>query len=243
MLKKLKKLIYILVQTSPLLIRGLVNGVYASIEHGGILRKHDYSLVVDVGANRGQFALACRLWCPNALIFSIEPLSDPANVFSKFFKNDENVSLQIGAVGANFSTAIMHVSQRDDSSSLLSISSLQIENFPGTQESSTSSVNIAPLDYYVTKDQINGKALLKIDVQGYEFDVLVGSESLLHKFQHIYCECSFIELYSGQKLAHQIIDFLNKKNFILSGIYNIFYDKSGKAIQGDMFFENLNPIN
>jgi FkbM family methyltransferase len=238
MLKKINKLILILIEFNSLAVRGLFQGIYASTEHKKFLKKNNYDFIVDIGANRGQFALSCRLWCPNASIISIEPLTAPADIFSQFFKNDSKVNLYIGAVGADYSTSVMHISSRDDSSSLLAISNLQVENFPGTMEISTSEVSVAPLAHYLNESLISGKSLLKIDVQGFEYDVLVGSEALLHKFHHIYCECSFTELYTGQKFAHQIIEFLNKRNFIFSGIYNTHYDNFGLAIQGDMLFTN-----
>jgi FkbM family methyltransferase len=238
MLKKINKLILILIEFSPLALRGLFQGIYVSVEHKSFLKNNNYDFVVDIGANRGQFALSCRLWCPSASIISIEPLAIPAKKFIRFFNNDSKVKLHVGAVGADYSTSVIHISSRDDSSSLLDISELQVENFPGTKESSTSEVDVAPLAHYLNEAQISGKSLLKIDVQGFEYDVLVGSETLLHKFHHIYCECSFIELYTGQKFAHQIIEFLNKRNFIFSGIYNTHYDHYGVAIQGDMFFIN-----
>ena len=82
-------------------------------------------------------------------------------------------------------------------------------------------------------------SLLKIDVQGFELDVLQGCEDMLQKFSHLYIECSFIELYEGQALAHQIITWLGKRNFALSSIHNLYYGKNGMAIQGDFLFSKI----
>ena len=80
-------------------------------------------------------------------------------------------------------------------------------------------------------------ALLKLDVQGFEMDALRGCESLLHKFDLIYCECSFIELYTGQKLASDVIAWLAERDFPIKGIYNMSYDSDGVAIQADFLFQ------
>jgi hypothetical protein len=45
-----------------------------------------------------------------------------------------------------------------------------------------------------------------------------------------------VELYTGQALAHEVIDWLARHCFILTGLYNISYDKNGKAVQGDFLF-------
>jgi hypothetical protein len=87
--------------------------------------------------------------------------------------------------------------------------------------------------------EIAQPALLKIDVQGYEKEVLEGVGSLLKTFAWIYVECSFMELYAGQTLAHEVITMLAKRGFRLDGVYNLSYDRNGLAIQGDFFFVNV----
>jgi len=75
-------------------------------------------------------------------------------------------------------------------------------------------------------------------VQGFELEALRGCADLLECFAYVYAECSFVELYTGQALAHEVIDWLARHCFILTGLYNISYDKNGKAIQGDFLFTN-----
>ena len=120
------------------------------------------------------------------------------------------------------------------------ISKLQNDLFPGTEVDRTSIIDIGPLNSFIDENTIAGPALLKLDVQGFEFEALLGCESILSSFEAIYCECSFVELYHGQKLAYYIIDFLKNNQFDLKGIYNSSYDKNGKAIQSDFFFTRNN---
>ena len=93
-----------------------------------------FQTVVDVGANRGQFALVARRQFPKARIISFEPLVEPAAVFRRVFKSDPLTSLHQIAIGPEEKKLPMHVSRADDSSSLLSISDLQsslFANSPG----------------------------------------------------------------------------------------------------------------
>ena len=87
---------------------------------------------------------------------------------------------------------------------MLPISKLQNDLFPGTEVDRTSIIDIGPLNSFIDENTIAGPALLKLDVQGFEFEALLGCESILSSFEAIYCECSFVELYHGQKLAHYI---------------------------------------
>jgi len=89
----------------------------------------------------------------------------------------------------------------------------------------------------LTKQDIKPPALLKLDVQGYELQALQGCLSLLASFKYIYCECSFIELYEGQVLADQVVQFLSNHKFRFIGAYNMCYDKNGIAVQADFLFE------
>ena len=233
---KANKLLKIAMTLNPLLLRALRYGVAASIEHMCILRHIECSTVVDIGANRGQFALLLRHYFSNARIISFEPLAEPAAKFRKVFANDKAVVLHEVAIGPNEATVMMHVSGRDDSSSLLSITAAQSEIFPGTEEVATREIRVAPLDAFVTADEIRAPAMLKLDVQGFEYEALIGSEALLLYFDLVYCECSFIELYSGQKLVSEIIAWLSARGFVLIGVYNSSYDRLGIAIQADFLF-------
>lgn len=217
-------------------LRALHNGVAAAIEHQRLLNSINCSTIVDIGANRGQFALVARHCFPNSIIISFEPLSEPAGKFRKVFQKDEKTILHQAAIGLCSEVRTMHVSQCDDSSSLLPISPVQTTIFPGTEEISTVKVRVAPLEEFLSADELRAPAMLKFDVQGFEYEALVGCESLLQHFVFVYCECSFLELYSGQKLAYEIIDWLSARGFSLVGIYNPYYDRLGKAVQADFLF-------
>jgi FkbM family methyltransferase len=195
--------------------------------------------VVDIGANRGQFALVARYCFPNAKIISFEPLPEPARIFRRVFAKDGAVILNEAAVGPIKEDCSMHLSARDDSSSLLPIAGLQSEIFPGTNEVGTVNVHVAPLTEFIKEDEIVGGALLKLDVQGFEMEALQGCELMLSNFDWIYCEASFVELYTGQKLAADVIKWLSERGFKIKGIYNSSYDNEGRAIQADFLFQRI----
>jgi FkbM family methyltransferase len=221
----------------------LRHGVAASVEHVRLLPGMACSTVVDIGANRGQFALIARKCFPDARIDSFEPLAEPANRFEKVFAGDTNTNLYRVAIGVSEDETTIHVSKRDDSSSLLPIGKEQMALFSGTGERETRTIRVVPLDGVLTKQDIQSPALLKLDVQGYELQALQGCDSLLHCFKYIYAECSFVELYEGQALADEVIAHLHQRGFYLKGVYNMSYDKNGRAIQADfMFAEKSNPI-
>ena len=214
----------------------LTKGVAAGVEHESVLRELHCMTVLDIGANRGQFALVARRSFPEACIFSVEPLAAPAARFRAVFAADPRVTLHQAAIGPERGETTIHVSRRDDSSSLLPITARQNALFPGTAEATTASVKVALLRDFLTEDQIEPPALLKLDVQGFELQALQGCESLLHRFAYVYAECSFVELYGGQALADEVIAWLRERGFRLHGVYNMTYDDAGRAVQADFLF-------
>ena len=225
---------------NPLFLKAFVKyKVAAGVEHSGLpnyIRLETIRTIVDIGANCGQFALAARNCFPSAEIVSFEPLKEPAILFRHVFANDARTTLHEIAIGPHEVELPIHVSQKNDSSSLLPITDLQIRLFPGTSEKEIRKVMVKPLSSLLSANEIEMPAILKIDVQGFEKQVLQGCVTLLDCFSYVYIECSFVELYQGQSLAYEIIAFLAEHGFFLHGVYNMYFDRTGIALQGDFLF-------
>jgi len=216
--------------------RGLRHGVAATVEHAAFFASIAPDMVVDIGANKGQFALFVRDRFPHARIVSFEPMRKAASRYARLFLGDTRTMLHPAAIGPDEGVANMYISARDDSSSLLPIDALQTELFPGTQEIGREEVRVAPLSAFLTAEDIPADALLKLDVQGFELRALEGCDGLLSRFAWIYVESSFVRLYEGQALADDVIAFLQARGFALSGIYNLAQDDKGRPIQADFTF-------
>ncbi len=216
--------------------RGLRFGVGAAIEHSEALHGLKPATIVDIGANKGQFSLFCEAYFPGAKIFAFEPLPEPAATYRTLFAANEGVKLFETAIAPQDGETQIHLSKRDDSSSLLPITDLQNKLFPGTELAETLTVQKSRLDTHLSPDKITAPALLKLDVQGFELDALNGSEPLLACFDHIYVECSYVELYAGQSFAADVIEYLRDQKFELAGEFNKVIDTKIGPIQADFLF-------
>lgn len=210
--------------------------VAAATEHDTILAGLELDTVVDIGANRGQFALCIRNLYPAAYIFSFEPLHQAAATFRRTFDGDPRVTLFNKAIATESGSASMHVSQWDASSSLLPFAQAQRDNFPFMKVLRRETVETAPLCACIDSDSIKGRALLKLDVQGFELTALRGCEDLLHRFGFVYVEASFVELYVGQELASDVVAFLLSKGFKLTCVANLSSGRTQRPIQADFLF-------
>lgn len=215
--------------------RALRFGVAASIEHARTPLPHDYATVIDIGANRGQFALLASRRFPRAHIVCVEPLPVPRATLERVFTDRARVDVIGAAVAAAAGESRMFVSRADDSSSLLAPTDLQLTTFPETEVVEQVGVRTERLDVLLDREQLHRPALLKIDVQGGELGVLEGATGLLDTVDTILVECSFMELYAGQPLADEIVRFLHERGFRLANIATPYVD-AGQVVQADLVF-------
>jgi FkbM family methyltransferase len=223
----------------PLSRAALRHGVAPSFEHFEILKGlGKIKCLVDVGANVGQFSLLCKIVHPKAYIHAFELLNKAANTFKKVLGRHPDIVLHIHAIGSEATNQSMNVTARADSSSLLALDA-QSRIYPGTHVVSQEAVCVKPLQDVLRDEDILSPALLKIDVQGFEGEVLKGGEGLLETFDWIYLEASFVELYSGQPLADEIIGWLAARGFRLVSVNcDGFIRQEGKTVQADFLFKN-----
>src|SRR5271170_3840409 len=111
-MKKITKILSCLAH--PLSRRALRLGVSPAFEHAALMRTLRIQTVVDVGANKGQFALLARLIWPDSTIVSFEPLPRPAKKFRQVFSGAAHISLAECAVGESTCEMEIHESARDD---------------------------------------------------------------------------------------------------------------------------------
>lgn len=85
----------------------------------------------------------------------------------------------------------------------------------------------------------DGPSLLKTDVRGSERAALEGCDELLVRFDWIYSEGSFVQLYEGQALADAVNSWLRERRLALAGVYNMSCGNSGRAVQADVLFRRV----
>jgi FkbM family methyltransferase len=213
----------------------LFYGVTPTIEHRTVLRSLDVDGIIDVGANRGQFTLVCRIVLPGVPILAFEPIPVEAATFRKVHGGVPHVALIESALGETTGLAILHLSKSADSSSLLPIGRRQAELFRDTVEVGTIEVPVQRLDDLVVHWTGRSRQLLKLDVQGFELNVLRGAVGALRDCAYIYAECSEVVLYEGQALRAEVEAFLHEHGFARLGEFNLQHAE-GRLVQADYLF-------
>lgn len=216
--------------------KALRHKVAAATEHEDVVFGREYGIVIDVGANRGQFALFARHRFPQANIVCFEPLPLARHTLSQLFRDDSGVRIESCALSSAPGSTDLTVTRSDDSSSLLRPTALQVSTFPDTEAVSVVTVDVKRLDDIADIQMDDAPLLLKIDVQGFELEVLRGSKMVLEGDCDVLVESSFAELYGGQALADEIICLMFNRGYRLRGIYSVTHGRDGAPLQGDLFF-------
>jgi len=196
-------------------------------------------LLIDVGANKGQFALESRESGYQGKIFSIEPLSDAHNILLQNSENDHNwIVAPRCATGSEDGHVEINISGNSVSSSILPMLESHSDVAPkstyvGTEQTPLCRLDTLTGDYCVDAESV----FLKIDTQGYEQQVLLGAPKTLKKAKMIQIELSLVPLYGGQMLMFDMINELHKVGFEVFDLVPILFNAaSGRLLQVDGLF-------
>jgi len=203
------------------------------------LREKNINYILDVGANEGQFVKELRFYGYKDKVVSFEPLLEAHKKLTEISKNDNDWEIfRPLALGNKNTKNIINISKNSVSSSILNMSEEHIANAPESRFIGKQSIEEIKLDDIFNELKIENKNLfLKIDTQGYEFQVLEGVQKNLYLFKGILVEVSLLELYEGQKPWLEIINLIQSHGFKLWSVDRGFTNKkNGKTLQMDLCF-------
>lgn len=189
-----------------------------SLELLELLSSRPPAVIYDIGANAGTWTCLAKSLYPSATVVGVEPLKQHHEAFRHWTsKWPGQVQIFECALGAAPGRAMMQVMDFSDASSLLPITQAGIREFqiaPAKQIE----VEVYRLDDLISEHRLPAPDLLKLDVQGFELEVLRGAEHTLTTARAIICEVSFESFYAGQALASDVLEFLNRRGFRLHAL-------------------------
>ena len=205
-----------------------------------LLRKYDINLFIDVGANNGQTGMSVRKHNYTEKILSFEPGTLPFSLLSKASKNDSSWEALNFAVGEENKEESLNICSETQLNSFLPNKFVESSMFPGHQIVEKQLVNIKTLDSFLgNKINKNDRCYLKIDVQGFEEQVLQGGLTTLLQTYFVDIELCTVELYQNQPSVVKLLNILEQNGFKLLQIYRVSNDHStGQTIVCDAIFYN-----
>lgn len=193
--------------------------------------------LLDIGGNEGQFAKGICLSLPNCTVHSFEPLRQPYFELQKLAKYHLNLKCHNIALGDVNGSSTIHTGGYTASSSLLKPTQHLVNSLPQVVPNQSENIKVMRLDDWIGKVSIELPLFIKLDVQGYELQVIRGGCETIRRASGVLMELSFVELYEGQPLIRDVIETMHSMGFRLADIYEVSRDpSSGLGFQCDGLF-------
>lgn len=203
------------------------------------LKSRQVDAVLDVGANSGQYAMGLRKRGYKGRLVSFEPLAGPFSELQNHASKDPLWECRRHALGDVDGTISINVAGNSgESSSVLPPESHQ-NVFPAANCVVAEEVSIHRLDAVVPEVlRPADRIFLKIDVQGFEKQVLAGSiATVTDRCVGMQLELAFLPLYEGGMLIREALDLAYSLGFTLTAMLSCFTDiRNGRMLQADGIF-------
>jgi len=208
------------------------------LRHRKLFSLLDIDLLIDVGANAGQFATLVRNHGYQGAILSFEPSSAAYRELLKAAATDPlwTVADRM-ALGAAAGEVEINIAANSFSSSILPMLDTHLCAAPQSQYIQREHVPMHRLDDVLPDDADSSTIFLKLDVQGFESQVLSGAAHTLSRTSVVQLEMSLLPLYEGELLLPQMCSTMSAKGFDLWDLEPSFRDPdTGRLLQVDGIF-------
>jgi len=205
-----------------------------------VLRRGAVTLVIDVGANRGDYGARLRERGYSGRLVSLEPGSAAFEQLAGRAKADPGWEVERVALGSREGEMSLHLAGgAGEASSLLPMLPLHYETAPGSRPVKDETVRVTTLSRWLESRRIEDRAIyLKLDVQGCEMEVLRGcAPADLRRIAAVEVELSHVPLYEGQALIDEVVGFLYREGFRIVALEPVWVaPETAVCLQSDAIF-------
>jgi len=207
-----------------------------------LLTDHSVDVVLDIGANIGQYGDSLRSIGYAGTIISFEPASAAFMELKKKTERDRQWRCERLGVGATAGKSVLHVSANSQSSSFLDMLPLHSEAAPTSGYLAAEEIEVTTVDAIIENScGANDRVFLKVDTQGFERLVLEGARRSLPRIEGIELEMSIVPLYRGETLFHEMVAEVCRHGFVLTSLEPMFFHpRTGQLLQVNGTFFRIN---
>ncbi len=192
---------------SPMRETGQMNALLEDLS----FRRFCPSSVIDVGANRGEWSALASKSFPGATFFLIEPQVEMEADLQAFCASHPGSKSLLAGAGSAPGELTLTIWQDMVGSSFLPVAGGE-DSIGGRGQRR---VPVVTLDSLASSGALTLPQLIKMDVQGFEMEVLKGAREILASCEVVIAETSLYRFENGQPLAHEIIAFMADCDFFI----------------------------
>lgn len=173
------------------------------------------TVIADIGAAHGEFAQLARSIWPDAQIVGFEPNSASQSSLERLKQSMPRFDFIRCFLGPEPKDKVQFAAS-DTQTSLLMHQPGQVEGANATDEAPMFSI-----DSLVASGRIPQPDFLKLDVQGFELEVLKGAEAALAKAKAVCLEVSAVRFAPGVPVVADVVNFMAQRQLVLYDIVGI----------------------
>jgi FkbM family methyltransferase len=172
--------------------------------------------ILDVGANKSEWSIIAKSFFPEANLYLIEPLSEMEPYLKEFCEKNPGSKYFLNGAGSKIEKHVL-TTWGDD---LAGANCLVKENASLKSTNKQREILIVTIDSLINEGKLPVPELVKIDVQGFEIEVLKGAERLLGQTELFIIESSLFKFYEPVPIISELISYMVLRNYEI-------YDFSG----------------
>lgn len=190
--------------------------------------KKNSPLIIDVGAHQGESIKRFKKLFLDPEIHSFEPQVKQFKILKKL-KSDK-IYLNNCGIGSKNENKNIFINSETAASSYLNLKNEE-NYFRNIKTINKEQTVLKTIDYYLNEKKIIFVDLMKIDVQGYENEVLKGAINSLEKIHLIEIEIVFVNYYEQKNSFYEIEKILTNHNFELFSLSSLNLNKSDDSLR------------
>jgi FkbM family methyltransferase len=205
------------------------------------LASRQVDVVLDVGANVGQFGSNLRADGYRGRIVSFEPIRSVFAALQKEASRDPAWDTRNFALGAEAGTAQIRVAQHTVYSSILEQTERASTFDPKSGTVAVEDIEVRPLDDFFAAEFGDARVFLKIDVQGFEPQVLRGAARSLEHIVGVQLELPAVHLYRDTWDMEVAIAQMREYGFVIAQVRPVNYlaDDPASIVEIDCVFRRI----
>ncbi|MBB4070349.1 FkbM family methyltransferase [Salinibacter ruber] len=210
---------FLLSQSAFPLTRAVPHGWSWPFDASRYAGTRNFDIILDAGANVGQTASRLIQYFPKTHIYSFEPVERTYAQLRENIGLHSNVTCVNKALGAQTGKETVLLQEDSELNTLSDAPPREPEAVMGKEV-----VSIDTVDNFCDRNNIRHVDILKMDVQGYELNILEGATDLINenRVRLIYSEVSFSESNSDMQSFCELNQWLHERGYQLCGFYKGF---------------------
>ena len=200
---------------------------------------HAISTILDVGANRGQFASHAFDYGFNGVIHSFEPFPAAFGALRTAAQSRAKWQVHQIALSCTSGTASLNIGVNDQTCSLRSPLAGAADRIPDMTSAGHVDVKTTTLDEFLQTESIDpARCFLKLDVQGSERDVLEGARGSVGRIPLLQLETAITPTYEGEARLAEMIDYVHSIGMVVRAFRDVFANPhTSELMQVDLIAE------